>query len=186
MKAGSVFAILALCAATPLAAQVQPGEKVVVKPGQAPVAAKPGILPANVTLPAPPQDPFVAKQVVPGNPQDPFAGVFFPPELVMQHQQQLGLTGEQRTAIVNEIVRAQQRFVELQWQLQSESETLKQRMQGARVDEARLLQQLDRVLDLERQVKRTQIELQVRIKNTLTEAQQQQLRQLGGPRLAPR
>jgi Spy/CpxP family protein refolding chaperone len=176
MKAASLLVALALFAASPLAAQVQPGEKVVVKPGQAPVAVKPGLPPpADIGRPGL-QEPFGGKQVVPGGPQDPFAGVFFPPELVMQHQQQLGLTGEQRTAIVNEVVRAQQRFVEGQWQMQAESEALRQLLQGARVDEAKLLQQLDRVLDLERQIKRTQIELQVRIKNVLTEAQQQQLR----------
>ena len=107
---------------------------------------------------------------------DPLAGAFFPPELVMQHQQKLALTEQQRTAIVQAMQRAQPRFIELQWQLQAEMEALSELAHAERPDEARVLQQLDRVLDLERQTKRTQIEMLLRIKSTLTEAQQEQLR----------
>ena len=47
-----------------------------------------------------------------------------------------------------------------------------------RVDEERVLAQLQKVLAAEREVKQTQIRLLVRIKNLLTEAQQEQLRKL--------
>lgn len=114
----------------------------------------------------------------PGPGSDPLAGAFFPPELVMQHQQKLALTEPQRTAIVQAMQRAQPRFIELQWQLQAEMEALSELAQAERPEEARVLQQLDRVLELERQTKRTQIEMLLRIKSTLTEAQQEQLRAL--------
>ena len=116
---------------------------------------------------------------------DPLAGAFFPPELVMQHQQRLALTEQQRTAIVQAMQRAQPRFIELQWQLQSEMETLAELAQAERPDEARVLQQLDRVLELERQTKRTQIEMLLRIKTTLTQAQQEQLRTFAPVKLKP-
>jgi len=46
------------------------------------------------------------------------------------------------------------------------------------VDETAVLAQVDKVLALERQVKRTQILLLVRIKNLLTEPQQAKLAEL--------
>jgi Spy/CpxP family protein refolding chaperone len=113
---------------------------------------------------------------------DPLGGAFFSPEVVMRYQQQIGLTAEQRTAIVAAISAAQPRFVEAQWQLEPETAALGQLLQGARVDEAAVLQQIDRVLDIERQIKRIQIEMLLRIKNQLTEEQQTQLARLGGTR----
>jgi Spy/CpxP family protein refolding chaperone len=73
--------------------------------------------------------------------------------------------------------RAQPRFIELQWVL-AEVATLSQLVRAPRPDEARVLQQLDRVLDLERQTKRTQVEMLLRIKNSLTDAQREMLSQM--------
>jgi Spy/CpxP family protein refolding chaperone len=115
--------------------------------------------------------------------RDPLADAFFPPDLVMQHQQAIGLTGEQRAQIVNIIAQAQPRFVEAQWQLQPETTALAELVRGDRVNEQQVLAQIDRVLDIERQIKRLQIEMLIRIKNQLTLEQQQQLARLGGVRL---
>jgi Spy/CpxP family protein refolding chaperone len=46
------------------------------------------------------------------------------------------------------------------------------------VDEAAVLAQVDKILALERDVKRTQLSLVVRIKNLLTEPQQAKLNEL--------
>ena len=113
---------------------------------------------------------------------DALTDAFFSPEVVMRFQQQIGLTAEQRTAIVAAISAAQPRFVEAQWQLEPETAALGELLQGARVNEAAVLQQIDRVLDIERQIKRIQIEMLLRIKNQLTEEQQTQLARLGGTR----
>jgi hypothetical protein len=43
------------------------------------------------------------------------------------------------------------------------------------VDEAKVLEQVDRVLGVERDVKRAQLSLMIRIKNLLTQRQQEQL-----------
>ncbi|HUF51638.1 MAG TPA: hypothetical protein VMN60_12425 [Longimicrobiales bacterium] len=113
---------------------------------------------------------------------DPLANAFFPPELVMQHQQRIGLTGEQRAAIIRAIQEAQPRFIEAQWQLEPETAALADMVKGPRVDQQRLLQQIDRILEIERRIKRSQIELLVAIKNQLTEEQQAELARLGGAR----
>jgi len=46
------------------------------------------------------------------------------------------------------------------------------------VDESRVLSQLEKVLSVEREIKRTQIGLMIRIKNVLTVEQQAKLRQV--------
>ena len=55
--------------------------------------------------------------------QDPLAEFIFPPELVMRHQREIGLTDEQKTYLRGEIQRVTLRFTELQWQLQDAMET---------------------------------------------------------------
>ena len=49
---------------------------------------------------------------------DPFAEVFFSPELIMQNQQAIGLSEEQKTFIISQIQEAQQTFTKLNWSLQ--------------------------------------------------------------------
>ncbi len=47
-----------------------------------------------------------------------------------------------------------------------------------RIDEQSVLAELDKILDLEREIKRAQISLVVKIKNTLTPEQQARLQEL--------
>ncbi len=111
---------------------------------------------------------------------DPVRGNLFPPELIMQNQKAIGLTDEQKTTIRGELLQAQTRFTELQWELQDQVESLVSLLKQEKVDEQRALAQLDKVLDVEREVKRAQIGLMVRIKNKLTPEQQAQLREIRG------
>ena len=111
-------------------------------------------------------------------PDDPLAAHVFPPELVMKHAQDIGLDEKQRSAIKETIQAAQSRFLDAQWSMQEESQKLARLLQARPVDEAAVLAQADRVMVLERDVKRTHLSLLVRIKNLLTEAQQARLTQL--------
>jgi Spy/CpxP family protein refolding chaperone len=108
-------------------------------------------------------------------PEPEFAKHLFPPELVMQHQQAIRLTAEQRTSITQAIRDFQLRVVELQWKMQDEAQKLNELVQESKVDEASTIAQVDRVLDVERGIKRGHMALLVRIKNTLTPDQQQRL-----------
>ena len=114
----------------------------------------------------------------PPPPPDPIGENLFPPELVMQYQQAIGLSEEQRNLIKAEIQKAQAHFTDLQWQLQSETETMASLLKEPKADEQQVLAQLDKILNLEREIKRTQITLVVRIKNSLTPEQQARLREL--------
>lgn len=111
---------------------------------------------------------------------DPFAGNLFPPELIMQHQQTLGLSEEQKIFLKAELRKMQTRLTELQWELQDEVEKLAALMKQDPVDEAQALTQLDKVLNLEREIKRLHIGLLIRIKNKLTPEQQGRLREIAG------
>ena len=109
---------------------------------------------------------------------DPLGDRIFPPELVMRHQQAIGLQPDQKQALRDAISQAQVRFTELQWDLEDASEQLYGRLAPAQPDPEQVLEALDRVLDAERQIKRAQISLMVRIKHLLTPEQQQRLREL--------
>lgn len=112
--------------------------------------------------------------------QDPIGQSFFPPELVIQHQEAIGLSTEQKDAFKAEIRQAQLKFTELQWKLQDEMEKMISLVKQPHPDEPQVLAQLDKVLAAEREVKREQITLLVRIKNKLTPEQQSKLAELRG------
>jgi len=111
---------------------------------------------------------------------DDWSRNFFPPELVMQHQSEIGLQDSQRAALTSAIQQAQSKFMDTQWKMSAESEKMSRLLQGAHVDEAQVLDEVDRILNLEREIKKAQISLMVRIKNTLTPQQQAKLSELRG------
>jgi Spy/CpxP family protein refolding chaperone len=111
-------------------------------------------------------------------PEDPLRDLMFPPEVVMQHQQAIGLSDEQKNNLKNEVRRAQLKFTELQWTLQDEMERLVSLLKQSKVDEKQAASQLEKVLAAEREIKRAQLMLLIRIKNNLTPSQQAQLREL--------
>src|ERR1700693_1127239 len=112
-----------------------------------------------------------------GGPDD-FGRNFFPPELVMQHQSEIGLQDAQRAALTSAVQQAQGKFMDVQWKLSAEGEKMGRLLQGTQVDETQVLEEVDRILALEREIKRGQISLMVRIKNTLTAAQQAKLAEI--------
>src|SRR3989442_10019095 len=113
---------------------------------------------------------------------DPLGDVMFPPDMIMGHARELGLTDEQKAFMRGEIQKTTAGFLELQWQLQDAMEALHQTMKSNAIDEQQALSQLDKVLDTERQIKRLHFSLGIRLKNQLTPEQQGKLR---GMRMGP-
>src|ERR1700686_1198400 len=93
-------------------------------------------------------------------------------------QEAIGLSAEQKDYFKTEIRQAQMKFTELQWKLQDEMEKLVSLARQPRVDESQTLAQLEKVLAAEREIKREQVTLLVRIKNKLTPEQQGKLLEL--------
>ena len=124
----------------------------------------------------------------PGGPphqEDPLARFLFPPELVMHQQRAIGLKTEQRAAITRAIQEFQTKVLDLQWQMQDETQRLAELLDKPVVDQAAALAQIDKVLVVEREVKRAHIGLLIQIKNQLTQDQQVKLAQLRSPWAPP-
>jgi Spy/CpxP family protein refolding chaperone len=119
--------------------------------------------------------PIFAQQAPP---EDPMRDVMFPPELVMQNQQAVGLSEEQKNYLKTELRQAQVRFTELQWSLQDQMDKFLAILKRSKIDEKEATAELDKVLAAEREIKRAQITLMIRIKNNLTPAQQAKLREM--------
>src|SRR5262249_13547548 len=115
---------------------------------------------------------------MPPQPDDPIAQSVFPPELIMRYHAEIGLDDAQSKAIKETIRKAQTQFTELQWEMQPQVEKLAQILRTNPTDEGTALTQLERVLNAEREIKKAQIALLIRIKNLLTEAQQNKLSEL--------
>ncbi len=109
---------------------------------------------------------------------DPFGKYFFPPELVMQRQEQIGLSDAQREKIKSEVMTTQKTMADVQWRISGEVEKLAKLLAADAVDEARVLAQVDVMLAAEREIKRAQVALMVRIRNALTPEQRRQLQAL--------
>ena len=136
------------------------------QPGRPPQSPHPPNMPGDV-----PNHPH------PPNP-DPLAHLMFPPDMIMGHARQLNLTDEQKAFMRSEIQKTTASFQELQWKLQDQMELLHESMKSTSVNEQQALAQLDKVLDIEREIKRLHIGLAVRLKNRLTPEQQEQLHKM--------
>ncbi len=88
---------------------------------------------------------------------DPIGSKLFPPELIMGHQEELGVEEAQRTAILKEIEKTQAHVLQLQWQMQAAMEQLAKALEVPKIDESKALAQADRLMTMERDVKRTHL-----------------------------
>ena len=111
-------------------------------------------------------------------PSDPVADHLFAPDLVMHFQAEIGLGDAQRERLQEEMERVHPRFQESQERLQKETASLGQLLKSDRVDEKAALAQLVKIQNSERDIKRTQLELLIGIKNRLTADQQAKLQDL--------
>ncbi len=112
----------------------------------------------------------------PGGQSDPIAAQLFPPEVVMQHHRQIGLSDAQRRSITGAISALQSQVLEAQWEMESEQQALVEVLGQSSVDEVAALAQAGRLMDIERRIKRLHLTALIRIKNALTREQQNKLR----------
>ena len=119
--------------------------------------------------------PLLAQQS-PGD--DPIGRLLFPPELVLSHQDEVGLVEKQRAQVKSEVMKVQTRFIEMQWQLGEESGKMATLLRAVPVDEAKVLEQADRVMAMERDIKRMHLTMLIRIRNLLTNEQRAKLEEI--------
>ncbi|HEY6826420.1 MAG TPA: hypothetical protein VI259_06170 [Gemmatimonadaceae bacterium] len=131
------------------------------------IYAKPGPGLRNCTAPS-------------GGGDDALAKVLLSPDLVMSHQQAIALTEVQRLSIQTNMLDAQKKMLDQQFKLQNEVEKLQSLLKSIKPDEGKVLEEMDKVLNAERDIKRAQLSLMVKLKNSLTPQQQSQLETLRG------
>jgi Spy/CpxP family protein refolding chaperone len=112
---------------------------------------------------------FAQQPPTPDN--DPIGRYLIPPELVMSQSEQIGLNEKQRTTIKGEIQKMQAKFIDAQWDLQEQTGRMTQLLQQSPADETKILEQADKIMALEREIKRAHLTLLIRIKNALTTEQ---------------
>ena len=112
--------------------------------------------------------------------EPPFMRELYPPDLVMTHAGEIGLSDAQRGAITRAVQETQGIAVELRWEMVEAARALGELMSRAPVPEEEALAQASRVMELETRVKRSHLRMLIRIKNALEPAQQQQLQALRG------
>ena len=110
-----------------------------------------------------------------GSGDDPLGKLLLSPDLVMSHQQAIALTELQRQGIQSNMVDTQKKLLDQQFKLQSEVEKLQSLLKSTTPDETKVLDEMDKVLGAERDIKRAQLSLMVKLKNSLTQQQQAQL-----------
>ena len=123
----------------------------------------------------PPDRPANANN--PKHAADPFAA-FIPQQLVFLASDRIALKPEQRDALLARIKTTQPRLAELKTALEREAAALAALTSRERVEEAAVLAQLDKFLNLEREAKRLQARQGVAILNVLTSDQHAKLREL--------
>jgi len=111
-------------------------------------------------------------------PADPIGDNLFPPELVLEQQEAIGLSAEQRSSIEDTLQRMQPRLQEAERRVEEEVAKLGSMLKEDRVDEHKVLLQSDKVADAEKELRRTHLGLLTAIKNTLSSEQQAKLKEL--------
>ncbi len=109
---------------------------------------------------------------------DLMAEWLFPPDFVMEQERVIKLDAEQRQFIESEIKSAQARMHDTELLVREKADKLLALVKQERVNERQALEQMDKALDAEREMRRTQLSLLIRVKNRLTLEQQAKLQVL--------
>ena len=105
---------------------------------------------------------------IPGNPATEINQFFFHPRIVMAGADRIGLSRDQRQRLRELWEASQVQFRRQRFELGNAMTSIGALAVQHPVDEERILAQLDHVLDLEREIKRAQLLMLVRVKNLLT------------------
>ncbi len=102
----------------------------------------------------------------------------YPPELVMRHYEEIGLTDEQQANIRAAMKKTQGDLFDLQWDVEKASGALAKLVKQKTVNEQEALARMDALLQIETKIKMKHLTLLVQIKNLLTAEQQEKLNKL--------
>lgn len=113
--------------------------------------------------------------------EDRMAGRLFPPELIVRHAREIGLTNDQKEAIIKEVEAAQGEMARVKLEMEALTTTLVESLDLHPVDEGKALAAAEAVMALEKKAKLRKLQLMIAIRNTLSTEQVEALRQLMEP-----
>ncbi|NOX68483.1 MAG: periplasmic heavy metal sensor [Gammaproteobacteria bacterium] len=112
--------------------------------------------------------------------KDVFKGKLFAPDIVLEHQDALGLTKAQFTAIRAAVVKVQSNVAEHEWDLRMAYRDVLRELDRSPVDSGRVLELVDTALEAENKVKKLQVAMLIELRNLLTNEQMDYLREVNG------
>ena len=107
--------------------------------------------------------------------KDVFKGKLFAPNIILERQDELGLSKEQFTAIRAAVVEAQGSVAEHEWDLREAYQRIMTDLDEMPVDEQKVLQNVEVALLAENEVKKLQVAMLIRLRNLLTDEQMEYL-----------
>jgi len=112
------------------------------------------------------------------NSEPAFMKNLFSPELVMQNQRAIGLSGKQRKAMTRVIQKTQSDTLEWQWAMQDAVQRLEDEISKDPIDEAAAISIAKQMMETEGKVKRAHLSLLIQLRNLLDPEQRNRLRKL--------
>ena len=110
-----------------------------------------------------------------GQDRDVFKGKLFPPNVILEHQDELGLTKEQFTAIRAAVVEVQGNVAEHEWDLREAYQRVMNDLDESPVDEDKVMENVGKALLAENEVKKLQVAMLIKLRNLLTDEQMEYL-----------
>ncbi len=112
---------------------------------------------------------------------DPMKRALVEPIMALEYAQEIGLTRTQRNQIEDELDNARAKFRILEERLQSETKTMFDLLERPGVAEREALEQLDRILELEKQIKQVNLLCSLHVRAILRPDQRERLQTLPVP-----
>ncbi|NER12624.1 hypothetical protein GWK08_04170 [Leptobacterium flavescens] len=110
--------------------------------------------------------------------QDAFRKDLFSANVVLKYRVEINLS-EQKVNTIKKIYDEHTvKFNSLKWDLDAEQLSLNKQLESSRVDEKASLAQMEKVVNLENQLKQLKLKMLIKIKNELTVSQQEKLKEL--------
>lgn len=112
---------------------------------------------------------------------DPMKRALVEPIMALQYAPEIGLTHAQRIQIQDELDEARMKFAKLEERLQSETRTMFELLERPGVSDGEALAQLDRILELEKQIKQVNLLCSLHVRAQLRPEQRAKLQLLPVP-----
>lgn len=112
------------------------------------------------------------------NKKDIFKGKLFAPNIILEHQDELGLSEEQFAAIKAAVIEVQSNVAGHEWDLREAYVKMLAELDNSPIDENKVLEYVSAALQAENQVKRTQVAMLIKLRNLLSDRQVEILRNL--------